>query len=138
MNILAIDFGTQRIGLAVGSTESGIAFTRPALENCCSVMDQLVQVMEQESIHQILLGLPLQKDGEPGSIDDALQAFASKLTQKTNTPIEWVNEQFSSKLADRKLKSLSMAKKKREEARKSGARDSMAAQVLLQEWLDEQ
>lgn len=137
MNVLAIDFGLQRIGLAVGSTESGIAFTRPAVQNCCGVVDSIVKLMEEEEIHHILLGLPLKRDNEVGDIDDALQSFSHQLSGRTNLTVEWINERYSSKIADTKISELRLKKSEREEVRKSGEKDSIAAQVLLQEWLDE-
>jgi putative Holliday junction resolvase len=137
MNVLAIDFGLQRIGLSLGSTESGIAFTRPALQNCCAVINSLMTILTDEEIHHILLGLPLKRDGRPGDIDDALQGFYHQLSDKTNLTIEWSDERYTSKIADVKIRDLDLKKSKRVEIRKSGEKDSIAAQVLLQEWLDE-
>ncbi len=137
MNVLAIDFGLQRIGLAFASTESGVAFTRPALQNCCGVIDTLVKQMEEEQIHHILLGLPLKRDNAPGDIDDALQSFSHQLSDRTNLTVEWINERYSSKMADIKIQELQLKKTVREDLRKSGEKDSMSAQILLQEWLEE-
>lgn len=137
MNILALDYGLQRIGASIGSTESGIAFTRPAFQNCCGLLDKIQQLLESEEIHHILLGLPLKRDGEPGDIDESLQRFYSQLTDKTNLTIEWSNEQYTSIMADVKIRELQLKRSEREEVRKSGEKDSIAAQILLQEWLDE-
>jgi putative Holliday junction resolvase len=137
MNVLSIDFGLQRIGLAIGSTESGIAFTRPAVQNCCGVVDTIVSLMEKEEVHHLLLGLPLKRDNAPGDIDDALQGFSHQLSDRTNLTVEWINERYSSKIADVKINDLNLKKSEREEVRKSGEKDSIAAQFLLQEWLDD-
>lgn len=138
MNVLALDYGLKRIGIAVGSTESGIAFTRPPLVNDTYTVDRLLEILQEEDIHQILLGLPLKHSGEKGDIQDDIAVFVQKLNERTDVPIEWVNERFTTKMAQKKLDELQLKASEKIHARKSGERDSMAAQVMLQEWLDNQ
>jgi putative holliday junction resolvase len=131
MNILAIDFGLKRIGIAVGTTAAGIAFPRVALVFDHTVVEQLDALVQEEDVEWILVGTPHQHDGAPGSIDHELQDFVKRLHQSCKLPVELVEERFTSKMAQSKLRAVNMKEKDQK-----SVRDSVAAQIFLQEYLD--
>lgn len=132
MNILCIDFGLKRIGMAVGSTESGIAFPREVLLNDEKLFENLSKTITEDSIHEILVGMPLKRDMTPGDIDDKLQKFVAQLKSRFALPVELIDERYTSKIAEAKLHEIGMNAKDQK-----SVSDSTAAQVILQEWLDD-
>ncbi|MDP2691548.1 MAG: Holliday junction resolvase RuvX [bacterium] len=133
MNVLALDFGLKRIGTAVGSTESGIAFARAVLKNTDFLYEDVGKIILHDQIEQILLGMPYRQRGEVGTIHDELMDFYDELMDRFDLPIEMIDERYTSKMAIQKLHDMGM--KAREQR---GHVDSLAAQHFLQEWLDEQ
>lgn len=131
MKILSIDFGLVRIGTAVGTTESGIAFAREVYVNDKGLFEELNKLFVQEEFDKVLVGLPIQRDGELGDIGDKLMDFVDELKQRFAVPVEMFDERYSSKIAQDKLKELGLNAKEQR-----GELDSMAAQVILQDYLD--
>ena len=131
MNVLAIDFGLKRIGIAVGSTESGIAFSREVLRNDENLFDRIAGITDLEDVKRIIVGMPFKRDGSVGDIDQELQEFILALEHKTSIPVELADERYTSKIAQSKLRELGV----KEKAMKTKI-DAMSAQVILQDWLD--
>lgn len=117
--------------MAVGSTESRIGFPRQALIRDGDVLEKLSRLIEQEHIRTVLLGSPVKRDGSPGDIHIALKLFASQL-QHFSIPIILVDERYSTKIAQAKLREVNIAARDQK-----SLLDSLAAQVVLQEWLDQ-
>ena len=131
MNLLCLDFGLKRIGVAVGSTESGIAFARDILSNDGQLFEKLRDCLEAENIEKILVGMPYKRDGSEGDIQDSLQHFIDELKQRFGLPVELIDERYTSKIAAGKLHEVGM-----KASDQKGILDSVAAQVMLQEWLE--
>lgn len=120
---LAIDYGTQRIGLAV-SYES-IAEPLQVIANDDASIANIIKIAKQEKADQILVGISENKTAEK------TREFAKKLKAQTNLPIIYFDETLSSQEAWQKLKN-SPAKK----SKHSQPIDHLAASVILQEYLD--
>jgi len=131
MTILCIDFGLKRIGVAVGSTDSGLAFARDVLSNDRHLIEHLDALIKLEVVEKILVGLPLKRDRSAGDIDQELQKFALQLKKRFSLPIEMVDERYTSKIAAKKLHAIQMKAKKQKKTL-----DSVAAQLMLQDWLE--
>lgn len=131
MNVLCIDFGLRRVGLAVGSPESGVAFTRDVLLNEDGLFVKLKSFIDAEGIEKILVGMPYKRDGSDGDIQAFLQDFVEELKRRFSLPVELIDERYTSKIAAEKLHMVGM--KARDQ---KGILDSVAAQVMLQEWLE--
>jgi RNase H-fold protein (predicted Holliday junction resolvase) len=61
MRIAALDYGTQRIGVAVANTEVGIAFPAMVLPND---LEQVARWLQQECIERVVIGAPYMLWGE--------------------------------------------------------------------------
>jgi putative Holliday junction resolvase len=131
MNVLALDFGLKRIGVAVGSTVSGIAFLRDVLPNDSETLQNLQNLLEHEKVGKILVGMPFKRDGSAGDIEASLQVFLESI-RAFEIPLELVDERYTSKMAREKQKDLHLTRSERREPV-----DSIAAQIFLQEWLDD-
>jgi putative Holliday junction resolvase len=135
---LGIDYGSKRVGLSHGD-ELGFAFplaaaTSPDAEERFS---QIGREITRLKVTQLVLGYPLSLEGEKTKRCLEVDAFAAELTQRFGLPIELVDEGLTSQAADalsgqRKPRS----SKERQDQTKSGERDSRAAAVLLQDFLN--
>ena len=133
MKILAIDFGERRIGIAMGHSESKMAFPRDFIDTQRQNSWKEIQyIIEEERPKLIVVGYPERTDGKIGEKIKAVDTFISELESRYKLPIHRQNEAFSSVDAKAKTKHYSTKKKKNEK----GRIDSAAAAVFLQEYFD--
>jgi putative Holliday junction resolvase len=91
----------------------------------------LIASLQGKEIEKIIVGLPLHLNGQKGAMAIAVEAFVQQLQALILTPIELVDERFSSLEADRRLKENELNRKQRTEKL-----DSATAAILLQSYLD--
>ncbi|MFA5026078.1 MAG: Holliday junction resolvase RuvX [Candidatus Shapirobacteria bacterium] len=118
MNILAIDFGTKRIGLAYSL--NNIIFTLPMVKNDNNFVKNLRQIIDDYHIEKIYIGLC------EGKIADLTKKFIENLSPMIKLPIETVEEAVSTIEAE----SIFSESKKNTKAYKKQI-DSIAAAVIL-------
>lgn len=144
MRCLGIDFGTVRIGLSYGD-EIGVAVPIPAATAATEDerLDRIGNEITRRRIQQLVVGYPLNMDGSTGFKAREVDAFIARLEQRFGLPVVRVDERLSSYAADavampaaRKRGGRSKQAAQRE--RRSGERDSRAAAVILQDYLDQQ
>jgi putative Holliday junction resolvase len=130
--VIGLDHGRRRIGVAVGSEETGLAFARPALQrrNLAADLDQIAALAHAEDAGQVVLGLPHNMDGSEGSQAAAARSFGQQLAA-IGLEVAFVDERLTSWQAGEDL-----AAADRRPTRASGEKDSAAARVILQECLD--
>lgn len=119
--ILAIDFGTVRIGLAV--SRATLAEPLVVLAHDEQILENIKKIIKEEEIEEIVIGL------SENTMAELTQAFAEKLKTVTDLPIHFTDETLSSHTVHQKLRT---AKKSKRE----GAIDHYAAAEFLQEYLD--
>jgi len=133
MRILGIDHGERRIGLAV-SDPDGIVATALRTVAVKSPADALLAVKtacrETEAV-LIVVGLPVNMNGTKGPMAEKVQAFAKSASEATGLPVEVSDERLSTALIERSLLEADMSRAKRK-----GVRDKLAAQIILQGYLD--
>ena len=135
---LGIDYGSKRVGLS-HADDLGFDFPLPAAI-AAEPAERLAQIGREIArlrVTQIVLGYPLTVEGERTKRCDEVDAFAAELTRHFGLPIEKVDEALTSQAADelgggRKPRS----SKERKDAARTGERDSRAAAVLLQDYLN--
>ena len=130
--VIGIDHGSRRIGLAVGSEKTGQAFARPALQLRDEAGDlaQIAALAHAEGTSRIVLGLPRNMDGSEGPQATAVRSFGERL-RAIGLEVTLVDERLTSWEAGERLKATG-----RTPSRASGERDSAAARLILQEYLD--
>lgn len=133
--VLGIDYGSQRVGVAVGQTLSRQAQALHTLTNNTKLLTALSAVIEEWQVKQLVLGLPLTMDGNEQEFTRRVKNFSKKLTQHTGLPVHWMDERLTSFEAERQFQ-------QRREMQLSKAKnkdriDAMAAQVILQSWFDQ-
>ena len=131
--VLGIDYGSKRIGLAVSDPTRLIARGIGTLSNDESFMDRLREIITKEEVTLIVVGMPYSDDGGRGQQALEVEAFIERLKHQTALEIETWDESFSSVRAQRVFIDMGMKKKKR---RQKARVDTMAARIMLQEYLD--
>jgi putative Holliday junction resolvase len=90
-----------------------------------------MKALISKQVELILIGLPLRLNGQEGDMAIAVREFGKDLEQRNNIPIKFIDERFSSKLAEQSLKEIHLNRKERTEKM-----DTTAATILLQGYLD--
>jgi len=131
--ILALDLGKKRIGLAI-SDELGI--TAQGLETVerrgrRDDIEDLRRLVVHRGVTKILVGDPLHMSGDSSRQGDYTREFASELERKTGLPVEFRDERWTSREAERTLRGSGVANGKRK-----ATIDKLSAVILLQSYLD--
>jgi putative Holliday junction resolvase len=129
--ILALDYGLRRVGLAVSDSTRSLATALGAHDSRHdgSILTRLRALVAEREVELILVGLPLTADGREGGIAAKARSFADKLRTALELPVEMVDERYSSQEADRWLAASARRREK-------GQRDAVAAELILQQYLD--
>jgi putative holliday junction resolvase len=131
--ILGIDYGTRRIGLAIGD-ELGLASPLPALTQAAP--DQRWQalsvVIRERRVAEVVVGHPLNMNDSAGPKAREAEAFAERLRAEFGLPVHLVDERLTSDAAESTI-----PKHERRAVRASGVIDSRAATLILQDYLDQ-
>ena len=128
---MGIDFGDSRIGVAL-SDPLGIMATPLTIINRTKEekdINKLVDIIHQNDVSCIVIGLPISMDGTLGRQVEKVKAFAAELGNKTDVPIEFQDERLSTVIAKNLV----------QEARKTDHKtryDAAAAALILQSYLD--
>ena len=131
--ILALDFGSKTIGLAVtdelGFTAQGLPTLRRS--NKRNDLDHLRRAIRQYGVREIVLGLPLRMSGSEGIQSEKVQAFAEELRRKFKLPVHLFDERLTSVEANRLLRETEMSIRRRAQVV-----DQLAAVLILQSFLE--
>ncbi len=126
MNILGIDYGEKRIGLALADFEIKIATPYKVLENkgVKFIVDELKKICAIEDVGEIVVGLPISLSGALGAEAKKVLKFVGFLKRKIKMPVKIEDERLTSKMIS------GLAKDQKVE------RDAAAAMLILQSYLD--
>ncbi len=142
--ILAIDYGKKRLGLAL-SDELG-ATSRPFATwtriNRRRDLARLRELVRQQGVRRIVVGLPLHLDGAPSEMSEEAGRFAVRVEKALGIPVETMDERLSSWEAHETLSAQNSNERARRdssgrsETRKRTPLDDIAAAIILQDYLD--
>jgi putative Holliday junction resolvase len=128
---MAVDLGSARTGVAVSDELGMLAQPWKTLPGGEASLEAVVAAVGELSPGRILVGLPRNMDGTYGPAAEAARAFAENLRARVTCPVDLWDERLTTVAAQRSL---------RESGRKArdqrGVVDQVAAQILLQSWLD--
>lgn len=132
---MGIDYGSRRIGVAISDFGGSIASPAAVLRGTGSVHGDARQILawaRENEVSAIVIGLPLNMDGTAGPQAEISNKLAAQLAQAApDWPIELWDERLSSYQADAHLDAAGARPGRRRELR-----DALAAQVILQSFLD--
>jgi putative Holliday junction resolvase len=124
---LAVDFGEKRIGLAVAIND--LAEPHSIIDSAVAV-DEIVKICEQEKIEEILIGLPLDSEGQIGPAAQKVKKFGQRLSAATGLKTIFWDEALTSEEVLSKMIQTGRPQKKRRYL------DDAAAALILQEYID--
>ena len=98
MTILAFDYGTRRVGVAVGNTETKVsqALKTIAAANADALFQELENLVKEWRPDQIVVGLPTHPDGSKHEMTTKAKRFSNQLHGRFNLPVSWVDERYTS------------------------------------------
>ncbi|OGZ46084.1 MAG: hypothetical protein A3J54_02555 [Candidatus Ryanbacteria bacterium RIFCSPHIGHO2_02_FULL_45_13b] len=97
MKLLGIDYGTKRIGFAMGDTDQKIAFPRDVVEGRAKAFDYVDRMVDNEGAQKIVIGIPMRHSGEEGELASEIRVFAKEITEKFGIDVVFQNEILSTK-----------------------------------------
>jgi putative Holliday junction resolvase len=130
--VLGVDYGTKRVGLAV-SDPLGMTAAPHSVVSPDDVVESVVTLVKELDIGTIVVGLPTGLDGGEGASARAARRLADELRAVTGVDVALADERFTSRLAEERLLTSGMRRRKRRESV-----DKVAAAIILQDYLDRQ
>ena len=127
MQIVSFDFGTKKIGVAVGQTETGTSSPLEIIFNKNNTINWvgIESVLNEWKPKLILVGKPLNMDGSDSDIMEKVNIFFKKLEKIFKVPCEYVDERLTSFEARQNLSDL-----------KTDLIDAHAAKILIDHWFN--
>jgi len=131
--VLGIDHGDVRIGIALSDEAAFLASPLCVLDSTKAGLDRIVELIAEYRVEKIVVGLPRNMDGSCGSATEKVRTFIEKLKTRTGIPVvEW-DERLSTVSAHNALREAGLDGRQRK-----GLVDKVAAQIILQNYLDAQ
>jgi putative Holliday junction resolvase len=131
--IIAFDYGTKRIGIAVTDPLQIIATGLDTIHPK-DIMEYLKKYMLTEQIEAFVIGEPKQMDGSPSDSAQHVKGFSTLLKKSFPTiPQHWVDERFTSKLAQQTIMQSGLKKSDRRDKERV---DTIAATIILQYFME--
>ena len=125
MRVLALDYGSARCGCALSDPTGTLAtpiepILRPATRKGLARVGDLVR---ERGVQHVIVGLPLSLSGGDSDQTRETRAWAARLAERVDVPVELYDERFTTLMASR------------DPGDPSASEDSRAAAHLLEEWL---
>jgi len=132
--ILAFDFGTKRIGIAVGNTLLHRANPLATIddEKTDTRFAKIEALLGEWRPSALIVGLPCNDDGTPHELTALCRRFANRLKGRFKLPVILVDERYTSHSASAQLNEKGVHGKKQK-----ALIDQYAAQQILQAYFDE-
>jgi putative Holliday junction resolvase len=132
--VMAFDFGTQKMGMATGHHLTGTASPLPLfpMKDGIPDWDKLEKIIQQWQPDTCLVGLPLNMDDSESELSMRARKFARRLKHRINKPVWMVDERLSTRDAREHLGNF----QKNKQAKHTSA-DSLAAVLFIESWFRE-
>jgi len=133
MRIMAFDYGTKRVGIAVTDPLQLIATALDTV-HAKDVLDYVKAYLDREAVSTFVVGEPRQLDGTESGSAPHVRGFIRTLRRTfPAVSVETIDERFTSKMASASIAQSGMAKKKRQD---KSLIDSVSAVIILQSYLE--
>gem|GEM_PF-827675 len=132
---MAVDYGSVRIGYSISDKTNMISGASTTIKNDGSAADYIIDVCRAESVTNIIVGLPLNRNGEEGEMCNLVRSFGDKLDARSTDGairVEYCDESFTTRNSHEILKEANLSR-----ARRKKVVDGLAAKILLQKYLDD-
>ena len=131
--VLAVDYGERRVGLALSDPAGLIAQGLETIQTLDTVVSlaSIVDIVEEQQVREIILGLPVHMDGTAGEMAGKVEALADELRRKVSCDVRTWDERLTSVSARRAMHEMGSTTRGNK-----GSLDRIAATLLLQNYLD--
>lgn len=137
MRVMAIDYGTKAIGVAISDelqlTVRPLTTIRRERQNQIPVVEKVGELAHEHEIGVLVIGLPLNMNGTRGEATEKVEKFVADLRPHLSMPIVLIDERLTSYEADQILREMGVGPKERK-----AKSDEYAAVLILQDYLDGQ
>ena len=133
-----MDFGTRRIGLAVSDPSATIATPLETVSRRAGKRPPLARIAaigREHEVGHIVVGLPLDLQGNENDWCAEVRTMATGLSERLEVDVSFVDERLTSVRAERTIQAMGLKKSDRQQKERV---DAIAAQLILQSWLDAQ
>jgi putative holliday junction resolvase len=126
---LGLDLGHVRIGVALSDTLGMTAQPLTVLQSEGTQKDIITigELVNEHEVSQVIVGLPINMDGTESKQTQKIREFATKLSNRLNVPVFFIDERLTSRQAERMMTDSGVTAKKQR-----GKVDQIAAALLLQ------
>lgn len=124
---LGIDWGTKRIGLAIGQK---IPYELATVNNDDKTLDKIAKICQQEKVERIIIGMPIMESGDKGNFAEKVEDFGRKLKDELKLPIYFEPENLTTQTALDLLKEEGASPKEIEDKV-----DQTAARLILEQYI---
>ena len=133
MKILSVDYGDVRTGIAISDVRGMLASPLCVIEQSYQpkLVDRIVQIVEENKIKKIVIGLPRNMDGSYGYRCDECRSLGDAIAQKIDVDIFYEDERLTTVMAHNVLSDNNVRGKKRKQTV-----DAVSAVMILQSFLD--
>jgi len=133
MNILALDYGEKRVGVAIGNSISKTSTPIKSIVNKdrTSLVSNIKKIIQEYEIQFILIGYPLNMNNTESSLSRKVIKFKNKIKVEAGLEIKLIDERLTSFEAEEMLKEIHSDYRKRKEFI-----DSLSAHILLTDYLE--
>lgn len=131
--ILALDLGSKRIGVAVSDELKIISRALTTIERASRFANlaRIRELVKEHAVQELVVGLPKNMDGSIGPQGKKAISEAEWLKKELDLPVNLWDERLSTLEAERTLLQADLSRRKRKKVR-----DKLAAQIILQGYLD--
>lgn len=128
--LLGIDYGTKRVGLAISDA---LCLTASPLEVVlrAELLARVKELVSTYDVTGLIIGLPTGLSGHEGEAAEGARRLGDELSEATGLDVEFVDERFTSRIAEEVLLGSGMKRRSRRETV-----DKVAAAIILQAYLD--
>ncbi|TWT77752.1 putative Holliday junction resolvase [Posidoniimonas polymericola] len=131
--VAGIDYGTVRIGIAIGDLEVSMASPYENYNRRSERLDAqyFKQLANEERLARWVVGLPVHLNGDESQKSLEARQFGRWLIELTGVPVDYFDERYTSAHAEEILQAANLTKKKRQ-----ARLDALAAQIMLTAYLE--
>lgn len=138
MLVIGFDYGARRIGAAIGDTLTGSARALNTYANGSAPdWGAIERTVREWRPMALIVGLPLTEDGAEQKASIGARQFAAQLGERLELPVHLTDERYSSREALGRIQNARASGQLGRRARK-GDRDTQAAVVIVEQWLNSQ
>jgi putative holliday junction resolvase len=135
MRVMALDFGSKAIGVALSDelqlTARPLTTLRRKQHTFAEVLERIAALTIEHEIGTLVVGLPLNMDGTRGPAASKVESFAAQLKRFVQIPIVLLDERLTSFGAEQLLREMGISQHERR-----AKSDEYAALLILHDYLD--